>query len=126
MLTRHPYIKLHRYLIQRISELYFEKEDKKIFFESMIQINKWPYPQIDYQFALPFMGHRVSYRTPLYTPHWSVNRFLNMAHDTDIHIVRGVNYILTKCRNQLLKSKQIRKLERLHLLLQSHHSKKDC
>jgi hypothetical protein len=86
MLTRHPFIKLYRYLIQRIADLYFVNEDQKVLFDAISQINKWPYPQIDYQFALPFMGHRVSYRTPLYTPHASVSRFLNMALNTDIHI----------------------------------------
>ncbi|KAL0482423.1 hypothetical protein AKO1_013044 [Acrasis kona] len=77
LLTRHPYIKLHRYLVQRISDAYFIEENINVLHDVMTQINKWPYPKTDFQFALPFQGHRVSYRTPSYTPHPSIVRFLN-------------------------------------------------
>ena len=70
LITKLPFLKLYRFLITKIAELYFAKPEHadELFELVYTAVNKWDIPMPDAQFDLPFMGQRIMYRSPVFTP----------------------------------------------------------
>jgi hypothetical protein len=70
LVTKLPFLKLYRYLTQKISELYFNNPQHviELFVQVFNEVNKWSIPSPDEQFDLPFMGQRIMYRSPVFAP----------------------------------------------------------
>ncbi|KAL9649368.1 hypothetical protein ABK040_016195 [Willaertia magna] len=82
-----PFIKLFRYMVQRIALIYFKQVEKIkleksnerssssipingnfVFEKAMLQVNSWEYPKVDFPFELSFFGQKIKYRSPIYLP----------------------------------------------------------
>lgn len=92
ILTKYPFIKLYRYLVQKIATLYFAEIEKQktsssqqqqnatesfsdsimngtpVFESAFRQINNWILPKVDSHFELPFFEQKIKYRSPLFIP----------------------------------------------------------
>lgn len=68
VISRFPFIKLFMDTISHVGTCYFERQNSFSFDKILNDINKWPSPQLDFQYNVELFGKKISYKSPAYLP----------------------------------------------------------